>query len=405
MSPKESRTHRRFAVPHRLSASKRRRRQTLRRSAILVGLIGALLLLLLPSISAAVPLTTQQQFDNVWTSARDVGQYRFSASALQTAIPVPNLSNVGKNPETHVVNANGLVNMPEEQLSLTLQTDNGPLEIQMMDGSAFGRTGNNQQWIELEDPDLVFAPNNDLMAFSQAAENVTLIEDWQTSVELDEVTSLRVTGATSMFVFDISGPKFAEYMRDQAEAELRHNGELHYSMQLELSAQFLDMTGSGRLWVNADGLPLYQELTLNFPPERSDLARIEADIITEFRGWELAALDNKIAYLIPRLINDPSLLITDPASLVPRFSLSTPNAIAIQQGIAYVGLILIFGSVVLLLVLNRRSKGVYTGVAVSMTVAMLAGPLLPLFDARRVSAYAAIHDARRADQEAEAAEE
>ncbi|MEZ4619327.1 MAG: hypothetical protein R2867_27985 [Caldilineaceae bacterium] len=62
----------------------------------------------------------------------------------------------------------------------------------------------------------------------------------------------------------------------------RRKGELPIGVPLELASQYVDMEGSGELWVNTDGLPVRQVITLKFPPERHGDEWVEATLTTNF---------------------------------------------------------------------------------------------------------------------------
>ena len=69
----------------------------------------------------------------------------------------------------------------------------------------------------------------------------------------------------SRFTFDISGPRLARYIRDQMQAQMRANVELPPGVELAPSPILEAATGSGELWVGADGLPRRQILDLLMP--------------------------------------------------------------------------------------------------------------------------------------------
>ena len=374
--------------------SKQMRKRITKATFLLLASIGLLILLFWPSIVTAVPLTTQQQFDGVWQQARDIGNYQFNASALQTSHPTPRIENVGRGPEQSLLLASGLVNMPDEQMELNLQSGGRSLMVQMVDGFAYGRTDADDEWVELQDPDMIFAPGNDVMGFSSAAVNIAEVDNWQETLELDSITAVRTAKADTMYTFDISGLRFAEYMRQQAEIQMLNDGEMHPGMELGLAQHFVDMTGQGQLWVNEQGLPVYQTLHLEFPPDRGAMERVEADIITEFTGWNSSALNNQFFWTIPRLVEDPSILQTAPLTLLPNLDSFTPESwetLGLNLGLTF-----LLVALLLLAFANRRSPKLYPAIALAVIFSMLITPLL------RVGQAHAFATNRQADYEAQA---
>jgi hypothetical protein len=50
------------------------------------------------------------------------------------------------------------------------------------------------------------------------------------------------------------------------EEELRRKGKLPAGLTVDLADHYVDMTGTGELWVNDEGLPIRQVLQMTFPP-------------------------------------------------------------------------------------------------------------------------------------------
>ncbi|MEM7124821.1 MAG: LamG-like jellyroll fold domain-containing protein [Chloroflexota bacterium] len=380
---------------------KKRLRKRLRKSSWLwLACIGLLTLFLWPSLVAAVPLTTQHQFQRVWTLARDIGRYDFDANVLQTNYPMPRVENIGRGPETSQVLASGRANIPDEEMTLHLQNDGKALEIRVEQDTAFGRTSANEAWIELDDPGMIFAPGNDVMGFASAAKNIQLVENWTKTEEVDVVTAAQVTDATTLFTFNISGPRFAEYMRQQTQDQMRRNGELPPSMTLDVAQRFVDMQGHGKLWVNADGLPVHQVLHLAFPPEKGAMNRAEVDIVTNFSGWESDIINNHLFWLMPRLIENPSILLEDPLSLFS--SVDTLTAEDLQTFGINLALLALLIAVVLFLITHGRSRHVYVAVAFAVIAAMVVTPLL---QTNQLHAYSLWQEERQATVEAQQAQQ
>ncbi|MCP4419000.1 MAG: LamG domain-containing protein, partial [Chloroflexi bacterium] len=359
----------------------------------LLASIGVLMLLW-PSFVTAVPLTTQQKFDTVWTNARDVGQYQFFVSALQTSYPTPRIENVGRGPETTLLTADGIVNVPEDQMELNLWSDDRPIMIRLVEGSAFGRADVDDEWVELEDPNIIFAPGNDVMGFASASVNIQEVENWKEEMELDAVTAVRTSQATALYTFDVSGSRFAEYMRQQAEIQMRNSGDLPPSVELGLAQQYVDMTGQGQLWVNAQGLPVYQALHLEFPTDRGAMESVEADITTEFAGWDNGnALFDQSFSVLPGLLENTTLISS---------KIQPPTAESLANLSMNFALILIMLSFAVLVIAYRRSPKLYASIALIITLSMV---FVPLLQANQVYAFSERQAEAYSEQEAENAKQ
>ena len=66
------------------------------------------------------PISVTGQFEQVWRNARTVGQYQFEVSGLQTNLPTPRLENLGRSPESVLVSATGVVDMPTDKMEMYL---------------------------------------------------------------------------------------------------------------------------------------------------------------------------------------------------------------------------------------------------------------------------------------------
>ncbi|MGC9396741.1 MAG: LamG-like jellyroll fold domain-containing protein, partial [Anaerolineae bacterium] len=243
--------------------------------SIAIGL-SLLIVLICPQVTSA---TQSDDLAAVWDHVRESGVYSFSADVKQITIPQSTVRNVGRASETQVLHLEGETNLPARQLHLTLWSQGGSVldtgsgvEIKVEGDHAYARQG-VQDWQEINNFAELFAPQGDFLAFLSAAKNVRR-----------ESAAADVTLYTSRFTFDIDGHAYAVYMRDQTEKYLAEQGQLPPGVDLDLSRQYLDMTGQGELWVDADGYPLRQILHLQFPA-RSDEQDIHAEVTVDFSGF------------------------------------------------------------------------------------------------------------------------
>jgi hypothetical protein len=209
-----------------------------------------------------------------WERARQSGDYYFSADIKQTTVPQSTVRNVGRASTQQTLHLEGETHLPDQQLHLTLWSQGGSVmnassgvEIKVDGDRAFARQGAGD-WQEINNFVSAFAPQGDFMAYLAAAKNVKR-DDVKRKLDI------------SRFTFEIDGRSYAQHLRDEMQEQLTAAGELPPGVNLDLPKQYVDRTGDGELWVDADGLPLRQILRLQFPP-RPDEQEIHAEVTVDF---------------------------------------------------------------------------------------------------------------------------
>jgi len=334
--------------------------------------LSALALLFVPRLVSATQPSAQESVRAAWARARESGNYQFSADIRQTTVPLPSVRNVGRSSKTQALHLEGETDLPDRTLHLVLWsqggsvlTGAGSVEVKVEGDRAYARQG-TQDWQEINNFTTLFAPQGDFMAFLAAAKNVQVSEPANRRGSGDESHVTR-------YVFDVDGPAYAAYLRDQMEQYLAEQGDLPPGVELDLPRQYADMTGDGELWLDADGYPLRQVLRLHFP-STPDEQEISAEVTVDF--------DFSTSHA-SRLTSSVSRL-TD---YVSRF---TSYALHLTFLLAFCAL----------LILRSRSRRLYVTLAILLIVSMVFTPLLQ-------SVQAADFAARQAAkaQEAEAREQ
>ncbi len=201
------------------------------------------------------------------------------------------------------------------------------------------------------------------------------------------------------YVFDINGVKYAEYVRRQLEAGLRDQGELPPNVTLGVIAHYVDMKGTGQIWLNEDGLPSHQVIHMEFPPERGALHWTESNITTSFSNWNTPAIHHQLFWAIPRLVDDPSLLTRDPLSLFPTFGHLLPNRPSsenIQNFGFLLGISLVLAALAIMAITHRKSPRFYGAVSLAIMAMMLVTPLM---QSNHVQAFSERQQTRLAEQQ------
>lgn len=318
-------------------------------------LVGASIFLFWPTASASSgtpidPVDPTRAVTAAWQRAQARGGYHFSVDVVQVTVPAATLTNVGRRSTQEQIYLEGQTELPSGSMDLRIWSDsldNGGsilvpesgLEVQVVDGKTRTRRGTGP-WEESSSLTDGYAPQGDFLAYLAAMKDVTLLG-----------SATRHGLAYTRYGFQIDGPAFARYSRDQMQQALAARGDLPAGVQLELSPYNAAMTGDGELWVGADGLPLRQILRLRFPAERDE--QLSAQIAVNFFDY---AEQTSAAVT---LLNAPAAL----GALVAPY---LPGSLIMTISLAGV----------LLLMLYRRRRVVEVGVAVSMSLLLVLTPLL-----------------------------
>ena len=223
------------------------------------------------------------------------------------------------------------------------------------------------------------------MGFLSAAENVHVIDGTAATEDLlfDKLLPKSYTANLTRYAFDLNGRKYAQFMRDQMEAQLRQQGELPAGLRLDLVREYVTMQGSGEIWLDAAGLPVRQIIHLTFPAQPGASQWLEAKITTGFNDRQTGASP------LATVLGLPGRLLSDPASLLP-------SPIVLRRTVFLAGLLLLLAGVAVLCITHRRSRYFYTAISTAMLFSMVLGPL---FQAHEVSAFSEHQAAQLAESQ------
>lgn len=213
-----------------------------------------------------------------WERAQRAGAYAYAVDITQTTRPLLTVENVGKTADEARIYIEGETDASIGSMQLKLWSEGGSaltgqdaIELRITDGKAYGRVGEGP-WQEVEDVTRLFAPGHDALGYLAGAENVQ-----------DMGIETRNGLILHRYRFDIDGPAFADSIRRQTERELQQTGELPPGLNLKVASHFQKMTGRGEIWLNEQGLPVRQSVTVAFPPTQRE--QMEATIVTDFFQW------------------------------------------------------------------------------------------------------------------------
>ena len=336
-----------------------------------LGLGASNLVLLTPAHAKEDP-PAAQVVQEAWRSAQEAGSYHFTTEIEQTTYPAPALVNVGRSSRREKLylrgetNANlpGTRNTSGPTLQMTMWDGGGSIlnpqdgiEIRVEDDRAFGRQGAGP-WQEIDDFSGSFAPGKDLLGYLAGATNIREIE-----ADTRAMPGRKEALEYKRYVFDVDGPGFSQYLRDQMEDYYRKKGELPMGLTLESPREYQAVTGEGEIWIDEQRMPLRLSVHLVYPPKRNG-QRIEADITTDFSRF---SSNGRAA--------SSDLSAAPGTGIAAALRLPRDRAAWHQLGQqGFLGLVTL--GLLLSVVFYRRARHVYTIVALTMILAMVLGPLL-----------------------------
>jgi hypothetical protein len=175
---------------------------------------------------------------------REEGSYRFRSEVTQVVSPVASIVNAGRSASTQSLVLEGVTDVDASATELSVSAGGGEsLGLRIVDGVSYRRDGEGS-WVEAAagTADQV-ASAGDLMGYLGAARDV-----------VDAGAQSSGGRLLTRYVFGIDPEAYTEMAA----------GQLH-QVGRSVSGVSVGMTGSGELWVNGDGLPVRELLSLTFP--------------------------------------------------------------------------------------------------------------------------------------------
>lgn len=335
---------------HSTASRKGSRRVWLVPSLLLMGMVLLTLL-----VRGVVFPASETPVVRAWDIAQTYGNYQYRSTVIQTTHPTEKVINAGASSKTAHLMIEGDVDRFNEVLNLTITgypDKRRPVQIQVKGNQAQGRVG-TQDWQPLDSPEQIFNTNNDPLGFLQAIDSIASND----------------SGDGRVYNFTISGPRYADYVRDQLEQYMHANGSLPPSLSMSMPSHYVNMQASGTLWLNDQGLPIRQEVHLVFPANDGVLEWTEADIQTHFSGWQAWP-----GFSVGQLWRSPS-------SLAPMLGLTQTQLQHNVVGLAFMLFMLLFS---MFLLRHMQSRRLYVAIVASVIIAMIIQPLLV---AQQTSAY------------------
>ncbi len=332
--------------------------------------------------------SARRDLQRAWGLAGDIGKYRYHTTVVQTLHPVLSLDNVGRTARTDQYVIEGEMDAPAGRMTLQMAvTNQPPLQIKVENGRGYGRATDADPWTETEIATDLFAPGGDPMGFLAAAENVRRVDgESQDAFFATGMLPPDYAQSVTRYQFDMSGAKYAQLMRAEMEDYLRTRGALPAGLSLQMTQQYVDMTGGGEIWINSDGLPVRQILRLAFPSQPGAREWAEAEITTEFSGWA-----QKPAGALALNGDLPRLTLGG--------MLGREGARQVQQASSTVGMLLVMLALAALALRYRHSLPVSGAIYAVIIFSMVVAPLLQSTHTAAAYSNLAEIQARNADRQ------
>ncbi|MCB0003767.1 MAG: thrombospondin type 3 repeat-containing protein, partial [Anaerolineae bacterium] len=320
----------------------------------------------------AAPDQARSTVMTAYRQVQNVGAYQFSSDISQEIIPLATAGNVGRSSKTQRVYIEGETDLAARTLQLALWSQGGSVmdastaaQIKVEGEKAFTRQGESD-WQETENFTGGFAPGGDFLTFLEAA----------TNIELADAAAGDGSGLTR-YTFDIDGPSYARYLRDSMQQEMAAKGVLPRGANLDLPAQYVNMSGDGELWLAASGLPVRQLIQLDLPAAGDADYRTKAEIAVNFSYGDAGALLAASSSPLDITILQPGALRGLAAGVVA----------SLPQAAGQVFLLLAVLALALLLAVKSRSRRLYTAISLAVILMTVATPVLQAAEWQRFDNY------------------
>ena len=199
-------------------------------------------------VSSSDPLTA------AWDRVQDAGSYHFRSDVQQSSAPAATVVNAGRSGSSQSLYLEGDTDVDagatEFSLSASAQSvGRESLGMRVVDGVSYSREGDGE-WLESAAATDQLAPTGNFLTYLSAARDVV-------------VAGVEVEGGqlVTKYEFGLDGPAFAAV----TAAQMEQASSLAPGSRVVPSSVYEGVSGAGELWVGADGLPVRQSLSLEFP--------------------------------------------------------------------------------------------------------------------------------------------
>ena len=322
---------------------------------------------LLRSSTAQEAETPADHLATAWEKATASGRYGFDSHIEQTTYPLPSLTNAGRPPQSEQIAISGHIDLANAIVETTLWRGTKGLPEQGMtirteEGQTRQRYGVGA-WQPVEQNTDLFTPNNDPLTFLQVATRIK-----------DEGVESRQIGPSTvsyhLYSFELDADAYSTLMGRRFQEQLGQYGTLPAGMTLETPEIYRNMSGTGQIWLDGDGLPVRLSVQLELPPYEEN-GRVLANFTSDFHGYDRS----RIAQAAVPFWESPQnwFAVRETAVLA-----------TIQQTLFTLAILLAGAAFGLFVVGSWQTRAFQKTMPVVVVLSMLAGPLL---QARQASAF------------------
>ena len=311
-------------------------------------------------------LAAQQAIQAAWNLAKESPSYNYTSAVEQTTYPAPRIESAGQPPRIDTFFGEAIYNQIDEILEMTLWDGSHQESTALLiEGTSMkGRKGEDAEWQDLGTANDFFAPGGDPLGFLAGASNPQFVStetyNWQTP-ESQGLNSPSLLSTLSLYSFDFSGYHFGRFVIDELNKSMIEAGELPPETMLDVADIHKKMTGTGEIWINEAGFPVRIKLDLDLGVQESGERTVG---IVDFNYSDFTNPTAEATGFMSQTLSSSHIqaVLTQPG---------LPNQVAITLAT------IVFTLALFLLAWRTwRTRAFYNSVATSITILLVASPLL-----------------------------
>ena len=228
------------------------------------------------------PASAAGDVAQVWKNVQRSDSYAFTAAIENKTIPLATVGNIGRFSRTASLYVEGQNSPRDEELQLAMWgglvntlDQEAAYQMRLRDGRVETRVG-NEAWQPGSDLNVGMAPGGDFLAFLDVATDIAAADN---SANPDY----------TIYQFNVDGRAYAQRLIQISQDYLVRTNQLPAGVALQVPDNIQAISGSGELWVNANGLPAREIVTLNIPAAAGADYRTEATLDVQFSDYQGAA--------------------------------------------------------------------------------------------------------------------
>ncbi|MCB8990047.1 MAG: hypothetical protein H6665_05455 [Ardenticatenaceae bacterium] len=297
------------------------------------------------------PASAAGDVAQVWQNVQRSDSYAFTAAIENKTIPLATVGNIGRFSKTASLYVEGQNSPRDAEMQLAMWgglvnalDQDAAYQMRLHDGRVETRVG-NEAWQPGSDLNVGMAPGGDFLAFLDVATDIAAADN---SANPDY----------TIYQFNVDGRAYAQRLTQLSQDYLVRTHQLPAGVALQAPQNMQAISGSGELWVDADGLPAREIVVLNIPAAAGADYRTEATLDVQFSDYQGATA---VAFW------------RQPGRALSRMFASLPLPTAAEAGLGLTMLLAVLGFTAVILHPNRKTQRVVVVVIVAI---MCLSPLM-----------------------------